>query len=223
MTTSACSTGTRRRRRGGRRGARTARRTPGRSRRCPRAARTQRGPSGPVDVVALGGEPDRGQSAGERHRRAGGSTSRPARPAAPARTPPRSGPARPARWTAHCPRACRAGPSGTARHRGLDDRRRRRAARTRSWSSRYLRIVPRVASTAARRACASPSAASACGPVDRLGDARRLVQLEAAQHLDRRRDLAGERVAAPPAPSAARSRARARSRGARSSGRGSGA
>ena len=102
--------------------------------------------------------------------------------------------------------------------------RRGRAARTRSWSSRYLRTVPSVTSTASFVERASrPSARERVRPVDRLGDTRRLVQLEVAERLDRGRDLRGERLRAPPAPGAARSRARARSRGARSSGRGSAA
>ena len=40
----------------------------------------------------------------------------------------------------------------------------------------------------------APSAAERLRPVDRLGDAGRLVQVESAQRLDRGRHLAGERL-----------------------------
>ena len=70
-----------------------------------------------------------------------------------------------------------------------DELGRGRAARVRSWSSRYLRIVPSVTSTACSSSCVRPERGERLRPVDRLGDARRLVELELAQRLDRRRDL----------------------------------
>jgi hypothetical protein len=68
-------------------------------------------------------------------------------------------------------------------------------ARTRSWSSRYFSTAPRVASTRALvELGATPNAASACRPVDRLGHARRLVQVPGAHRLHRAGHLAGERL-----------------------------
>ena len=60
-------------------------------------------------------------------------------------------------------------------------------------------------------------------PVDRLGDARRLVEVERAQRFGRGRDIARQRVGYLAARARARSRARVRSRDARSSGTGTGA
>ena len=70
---------------------------------------------------------------------------------------------------------------------------------------------------------ADAEAAERGGPVDRLGDARRLVQRQLAQRGDGGGDLAGERLADLRAPAAARWRPRGRSRGARPSGTGSAA
>ena len=61
------------------------------------------------------------------------------------------------------------------------------------------------------------------GPVERLGDARRLEQVHRAQPLRERDDLARERFGAPAGTCGARSRARAARRDSRPSGRGSGA
>ncbi len=61
------------------------------------------------------------------------------------------------------------------------------------------------------------------GPVDGLGDRRRLLELELAQPADRRDQLARRPCRRGRAPASRRSRARARRRGSRGAGRGSGA
>ena len=94
---------------------------------------------------------------------------------------------------------------------------------TRSWSSRYLSTVPSVAATACSSSWRDAEAAERGGPVDRLGDARRLVQRQVAQRGDGGGDLAGERLADLAAPAGARWRPRGRSPGARPSGTGSAA
>ena len=67
-------------------------------------------------------------------------------------------------------------------------------SRTRSWSSRYFRIVPSVTSTVCSSSRVGAERRERLRPVDRLGDARRLVELEVAQRLDRGRDVAREHV-----------------------------
>ena len=101
----------------------------------------ERRPAGPVHARSAA-EPDRGRA--PRRKSIGRCRPAPSSPrrAAPARTRPRAAPAPP---RGRRDRGSRS--SGTARQRGLHDRRRARAARTRSWSSRYLRIVPSVTST----------------------------------------------------------------------------
>ena len=64
----------------------------------------------------------------------------------------------------------------------------------RSWSSRYFRIVPSVTSTDVLVDGRAAERGQRVRPVDGLGHARRLVELELAQRLDRRGHLAGERV-----------------------------
>ena len=52
-----------------------------------------------------------------------------------------------------------------------------------------------MASTCRASSCGAAERGERLRPVDRLGDAGRLVQVEVAQRLDRARDLAGERLA----------------------------
>ncbi len=92
---------------------------------------------------------------------------------------------------------------------------------TRWWSSRYLSTVPSVVATACSSRLADPETTERRRPVDRLGDARRLVEVEVAHRLDGGRDLAGELPRCIPAPAAARSPLRDRTRDARPSGTGS--
>ena len=114
--------------------------------------------------------------------------------------------------------------SGTARHRGLARCSATPCARTRSWSSRYLRIVPSVTPTARSSRCASPERGERAAP-------SRSSRRHPAACRARGRAAPRPRPR-PGGPAAsrhlrrlqrARSRARARSRDARSSGRGSGA
>ena len=60
---------------------------------------------------------------------------------------------------------------------------RRLAARATSWSSRYLSTEPRVSSTASSSSVLEAEQLRGVHPVDRLGDARRLLHVEAAQPL----------------------------------------
>ena len=107
--------------------------------------------------------------------------------------------------------------------RGLDQRRRAPGPATRSWSSWYLRSAPSVSARPSASQLVAAERHERLGPVERLGHARRLHELEVADALHERRDLAGQALGRRRAAGCARSRPRARGRGGRSSGRGTGA
>ena len=99
----------------------------------------------------------------------------------------------------------------------------RPAARMTSWSSPYLSTEPSVRLDGRGVQLLDAEQAQRPQPVDRLGDAGRLLHVAGAHARDRVRDLDGQRSATSPARGGARSRPRAAASGSRSSGRGSGA
>ena len=68
----------------------------------------------------------------------------------------------------------------------------RPSARATSWSSRYFSTDPSVRSTDSRVERADAEQHRRIDPVDRLGDARRLLHVDAPQPLHRRGDLLGQ-------------------------------